>query len=437
MLLLSYKVLNGVIYMLKEFKFGNYRSFKDEQILSLEAMNRKNTDLDDFNTAILNKDVLLKSAAIYGHNSFGKSNILKAVSLMKTIVANSTNTNFKLNIDYFKLDTESLNKPSNFELTFIMDEISYRYGFEVFDGYINREWLFRKKVREVMVFERKSKENKSISISTTYNKLQKYVEFTRDTELFLGSMIKNNERGEILSIFEWIVKKINIISGEELLHGVTSNMYFDKMIEKESIVRALKNADINISDIEILREEENFEDQPDFLKLFLKEQLKNDVPSSGKFYKNEEKFIHNIFNEKLQIVGNTDFNLLERESQGTLKLYTLIGPILDCLKNGSVLFIDELDSKLHHEIVKYVILLFHSLDKNKNNAQLIFNTHDFYLLREDIFRRDQIYFTDKDKYGRSSLYSLGDFKRIEKKTNILTHYLSGSFGSLGKIKSGE
>ncbi len=423
--------------MLKEFKFGNYRSFKEEQVLSLEAMNRKAPDLDDFNTVVFNKDVLLKSAAIYGHNSFGKSNILKAVSTMKTIVANSTNTNFKLNVDYFKLDTESATKPSSFELTFMLNEICYRYGFEILSGNVNKEWLYRKKIREVMVFERGTKENSSINISTTYSKLNKYVEFTRNTELFLGSMIKNNEHGEILNIYKWITENIHIISGEELLHGVTSNMYFDKMIEKESLVNALKCADISISDIEILREEENFEDQPDFLKLFLKEQLKNDVPSSGKFFKNEEKFIHSVFNEKSEIVGNAEFNLLEKESQGTLKLYTLLGPILDCLKDGSVLFIDELDSKLHHEIVKYIISLFHSLDKNRNNAQLIFNTHDFYLLREDIFRRDQIYFTDKDKYGRSSLYSLGDFKGVEKKTNILTHYLAGNFGAIGKVKSGE
>ena len=174
-----------------------------------------------------------------------------------------------------------------------------------------------------------------------------------------------------------------------------------------------------------------------YYRNYLKERLSGELGDKNALIRMYETFKHKVYDKNNKQIGVESFSVDESESQGTIKLYSLIGPIIDALENGYVLFVDELDSKLHHLITKYIIDLFHDLSININNAQLIFNTHDMYLLKENIFRKDQVYFTDKNKYGESTLYSLGDFKGLDNKANILSHYLAGNFGSLGSIKMEE
>jgi len=421
--------------MFKEFKFGNFRSFKETQTLSLEAMNQKRPELDCFNIKEEGKDRILKTSVIYGHNSFGKSNIFKALSTMKNIIRQCTNPDYQINVDNFKLDIESKNVPSLFEITFINNSITYRYGFEVLKDKIIKEWLYRKNVREVSIFQRKASENISIELNTSYKKLKKYIEFTRENELFLSSMIKNNEVDEIKEIYDWILKNLKVFSANRVSSTTTSELFLEKQLEKKLILEALKNADLGIENITITKKEENLDDMPSFFRELIKNKFKG-KEEEKKFFKTEEVFQHNIYNGNEEKIDTVNFEIYDKESEGTIKLYSIIGPVLDALRNGYTLFIDELDSKLHHSITKYIVDLFHDLSINKKNAQLIFNTHDFYLLKEDIFRKDQIYFVDKNKFGESSLYSLGDFKGLDKKSNILAHYLAGNFGAIGNIKIG-
>lgn len=423
--------------MLKEFKFGNFRSFKNTQILSMEPMGILKPELDCFNIAELKKERILKTAVIYGHNSFGKSNIFRAISEMQDIVENCTAPNFKINIDYFKLNNYSNEEPSVFELTMIINDMTYRYGFEIVKNRIGKEWLYRKNIREIKIFFRGNSTNDSIELNTSYPSLKKYIKFTRDEELFLSSMIKNNEQGEIKEIYNWIIYNIRVISGDMLDESITSELLADEAISKQLILRAIKNADINVSDIEILKEEKEFDSMPSFLKVALKEKYKDQDFSQEKFVKLNEIFKHSIFDKDKKKLGVEEFKLREKESQGTIKFYSLIGPILDSIQEGYTLFIDELDSKLHHLITKYIIDIFHDLSINTKNAQLIFNTHDIYLLKEDIFRKDQIYFTNKNEFAESEIYSLADFKGLDNKANILARYLAGNFGSLGILKSLE
>jgi len=422
--------------MFKEFKFGNFRSFKEEHVLSFEAMSQKRPELDCFNIEEIGKDRILKTAVIYGHNSFGKSNIFKALSVMKTIIRQCTNPDYKIEVDNFKLDNESQNLPSIFEVTFLKKNITYRYGFEVLKDKVVKEWLYKKNVREVAIFQRKAAENTSIELNTSYNRLKKYIKFTRENELFLSSMIKNNELDEIKEIYDWILNNIKVFSADRISETTTSKLFLEKKLKKEMILNALKNVDLGIDNIEISEEEENLDEMPVFFKEFIKEQLKGKEEAVNKFFKTQEIFEHAIYDKEKNKINHANFEFRDKESEGTIKLYSIIGPVLDALENGYTLFIDELDSKLHHSITKYIVELFHDLSVNKNNAQLIFNTHDFYLLKEDIFRKDQIYFTNKNKFGESSLYSLGDFKGIDKKSNILAHYLAGNFGAVGNIKIG-
>ncbi|MEI6856887.1 ATP-binding protein [Psychrilyobacter sp.] len=422
--------------MFKEFKFGNFRSFKEKQVLSLEAMGQKRPELDCFNIQEIGKDKILKTSVIYGHNSFGKSNIFKALSMMQRIIKQCTNPDYKIDVDNFKLDKESKGLPSIFELTFINNSITYRYGFEILEDKIIRESLHKKNVREVAIFQRESSENSSIELNTSYNSLKKYIKFTRENELFLSSMIKNNETDEIKDIYDWILNNIKVFSADRISSATTSRLFLDEKLKKRKILEALQNANLGIESIEITEEEKDFNDIPNFIKELIEKELKGKEDSEKKFFKTEEVFQHNIYDGNEKKIDTINFELYDKESEGTIKLYSIIGPVLDALENGHTLFIDELDSKLHHSITKYIVDLFHDLSINTENAQLIFNTHDFYLLKEDIFRKDQIYFANKNKFGESSLYSLGDFKGIDKKSNVLAHYLAGNFGAVGNIKIG-
>lgn len=421
--------------MLKEFRFNNFKSFKDEAILSLEAMNKQEENLDMFNVVDFGKDKILKSVVIYGHNSYGKSNIFKALKSMLNIILKSANQDFKIEIDNFKLDIESKNKPSLFEITFKMDFIKnkndYRYGFEIKGEKIIKEWLYRKTVREVNIFTRNSFENSSIEINSSYKELNKYKEFTRDNELFLSSMVRNNIGGEIKEIYVWIANDLKVASADELSITSTSGMFLNKEIDRMDIVKGLKNADLGIEDVSIIKNEVNYSEIPEHIIKFIEKNGKN---KKIEILDTNEKIKHFIYNDSKECVGEEEFELEEKESEGTIKFYSILGPILYTLKKGKTLFLDELDSRLNHLLVKYIVGLFQSEVTNPNNAQLIFNGHDFYLLKENIFRRDQVYFVDKDKYGESKLYSLGDFKGIDKRSNVLGHYLAGNFGSLGKIK---
>ncbi|MGL5796868.1 MAG: AAA family ATPase [Cetobacterium sp.] len=394
--------------MIKEIKCKNFKSFKKEQILSLEPINRLESDLDFFNITEIGGEQLFKTAVIYGHNAYGKSNLFKALKTMIQIIKFSGNNDYEINVDNFKLDEESSSLPSMFEITFVLNKITYRYGFEIFKDTVIKEWLYKKNKREVNVYNRENE----ININTSYrDKLKKYVEFTRKDELFLSSMIRNNIQDEIKAVYEKLTKSIVIISGEQINTQITSTLILenDEHLIKELVLNCLKFADLGISDINVTEDEKSASEI-------------------------QEQIVHKKYNSEDIEIGTTDFDLLANESEGTIKFYSLLGPILDSLLNGKSIFIDELDSKLHNTLTTKIINLFNNLGINKKNSQLIFNTHDLQILSDKFFRRDQIYIVDKNEYGESELASIGDYKGIDKKTNILKHYLAGNFGGIGRVK---
>ncbi|MGL4904944.1 MAG: AAA family ATPase, partial [Cetobacterium sp.] len=363
--------------MIKELKCKNFKSFKREQILSLEPINRLESDLDFFNITEIGGEQLFKTAVIYGHNAYGKSNLFKALKTMIQIIKFSGNNDYEINVDNFKLDEESSSLPSMFEITFVLNKITYRYGFEIFKDTVIKEWLYKKNKREVNVYNRENK----ININTSYrDKLKKYVEFTRKDELFLSSMIRNNIQDEIKAVYEKLTKSIVIISGEQINTQITSTLILenDEHLIKELVLNCLKFADLGISDINVTEDEKSASEI-------------------------QEQIVHKKYNSEDIEIGTTDFDLLANESEGTIKFYSLLGPILDSLLNGKSIFIDELDSKLHNTLTTKIINLFNNLGINKKNSQLIFNTHDLQILSDKFFRRDQIYIVDKNEYGESEL----------------------------------
>lgn len=421
--------------MLKEFRVKNFRSFRDEQIFSMEAMDIVNEALDYDNIAQIKNQRILKSVAIFGHNSFGKTNLLTAIATMKDLIRSSSNIDYRVKVEPFRLNDFSKNEPTKFEIIFLLKNMEYRYGFEIFLGKIVKEWLFNK---DINIYERLGSNFNEINIGEIYKeKYEKYKEFTREEELFLSSMIKSNVQDEIKEIYNFLVNNILVMgnvkvnSNSSAKYIYTSKLINEEKIKKDDVVEALKTADLGIIQLDIKKKGIKLDELPETIK----SNIKLDNPNIEEIETVEEFLLHNIYSKTGEKIGEIPFDLYELESEGTEKFYSILGPILLTLSKGSILFIDEFDSKLHYVLAKYLIKLFNNNHINNKNAQLIFNTHNFYILKEGLFRDDQIYFVDKDRYGNSSIYSMGDFKSIEEVSNSdkLNHYLLGNFGSIGQI----
>lgn len=385
--------------MLIEFTVGNYLSFKDKKTLSLEATAIKD---NPENLVSLSKHNLLKGAVIYGANSSGKSNFIKAMEKMREIIITSAlhNSTSEIDVTPFLLSTETENQPSHFEMLFIIDDIRYRYGFETDNKIIHAEWLFESKaVSEKALFIR---EKNSIEITKAFKEGKGIEEKTRDNGLYLSVIDQFN--GNISKkIMQWFNSQ-NIFSGisHENEKRLTSSFIKHNNL-KTWIKDFLTPLNLGFEDFE----------------------LKNDKIVT----------IHHKRNEHGKIVDTSEFDLVEQESSGTNKLYDMAGSITSGLKMGKLTIIDELDAKLHPLLTMAIVKLFHSPEFNPLNAQLIFATHDTNLLSSGCFRRDQIYFTEKDRLDATDIYSLAEYiepdgKKVRNDRSYEKDYIAGRYGAV-------
>jgi len=416
--------------MLIEFRVGNYLSFKDIVTFSMEAASISEHEED--NVFDFGKYKLLKSAVVYGANASGKSNLIKAMSRMKNLVQFSVNEDQAeklIGVEKFRLSTETENKPSFFEIVFIHDQKKFRYGFEVDYDRIHSEWLFFIPSRtEARLFVR---EGKDIKIGTTYFKEGKGIEDkTRPNALFLSVVAQFN--GEISTqILMWF-RRFNIISGlDDTNYKIFTLDQFEKEDFKQKHLQYLKIADIGIDDEDIRRIDPS--ELPEGVKSLLSRMTKSE-PKSTKGY--AISTFHNKYNKNEKLPHKEEFSLVS-ESDGTQKFFGLLGPIFNTLDRGTILVIDELDARFHPLITQFIIQLFHSKQTNPNNAQLIFATHDTNLLDKDLFRRDQIWFTEKDQYGATDLYSLVEYKNVRKDASYEKDYIAGKYGAVPFIRNFE
>jgi uncharacterized protein len=416
--------------MLIEFSVGNYRSFKDRVTFSMVAANlvSKEKSLDVSNTfEIDDKLKLLKTAAIYGANASGKSNLAQALGFMQWFMVNSskeTQSTDEISVEPFRLSTETEGQPSCFEVAFLMDKRRYRYGFEVTQERVISEWLFYVPIaRETNLFERQLD---SIKSSKIYNAdgVQKR---TRRNALFLSVSAQFNvELAE--RILEWIANKLRIIS------GLYDQAYLDYTVRcfinyknRADIVQFIKKLDLGISEIQIEQEDFTNDSLPDEIPDELKKLI---LQGGGKATS------IGIFHQKFDSNGNDnsieEFDLEKHESEGTKKVFALAGPLITALKEGEILIIDEFDARLHPLISFAIVKLFNSKETNPNNAQLIFMTHDTNLLNNKFFRRDQIWFTEKNRYSATDLYSLAEYK-IRNDASFESDYIKGRYGAIPYI----
>ena len=394
--------------MLIEFKVTNYRSIGEEQVLSLIPALKQKEHSD--NIISIGKYNALNALAIYGANGSGKSNLLLAMGLLDKLVhlsARSSSTT-KLPFDPFLLREGWESKPTKFEITFIINEDKYRYGVEFYKDEIASEWLYRKSLgREVALFLRKGDTiDPSSGFKGNVKVIDAAIEATRPNALFLSTCdMLNVEEAKL--VFQWF-KHFNNIDGidteDEEIRTVTM---WDNEIDRQNITEYLLRLNLGFTRINIVRKDFDEKELPENMSESLRSELIKKLSGSQGY---SIRSYHQIYSTEGSKTDNEiGWNFNERESKGTIKALHLSGPILWALKNGGVLIIDEIEAKMHPLLTLDTINMFLNKETNPNNAQLIFATHDTNLLSYSDLRRDQIYFTEKNKWESTEIFSLSDF----------------------------
>lgn len=422
--------------MLLEFSVRNFKTFREKATLSLLASNYDKDTREEENVHNESKFGLrlLKSAVIYGANASGKSKFLDAMAFMRYLVINSSKESQKgdhINVEPFKLSTESENEPSEFEIVFTYSGSMFRYGFEVTGQNIVAEWLYhRTKRKELELFYRELNEYEIHPRNFVKGKTVVKEGLVRDNALLLSVAAQFNDETAIL-VTDWF-KRLKFISGnkETNFKGYTLSKTEDPFF-KEKILTVLEAADFGIQDV--LVQKLDVESLPKEMPKELRDKIVKEAKEGNVEYFSDAMFVRKKYDSNKKPANeNAALSFDDNESAGTQKFFAILGPILDVIENGYILVVDELDSKLHPNLVCKIISLFNSEKLNPKNAQLVFNTHDTNLLSSGLFRRDQIWFTEKNKYGEARLYSLADFKsdEVKKYESFEENYIRGKYGAV-------
>lgn len=425
--------------MLVNFLFKNCRSFYQENIFSMQAV--KDTELREINTFTVDSKLMpkdenefIKSAVIFGGNASGKSNVLKALAYMKNVLLMSA-SQFPIVAanETFAFYENAQNEESTYEVEIIHNASYYKYGFTLLKGVVKSEWLERRKERLTPVFKRTDNDLEITGLSKQATRL---INISKNT-LFLS--VGNNFHLDIApylnDVMQWFQNLLIVFENDANILDIYT---MENGKYKEQALKILKLADIGIQDIRVKKDKvANMANFNDILNFNAQMQIN---PASFGQLKQEEKNLYNIdletffdvYDEKGRIKGKKDVLLYKNagfNSEGTARLLCYLGWILAALDQGRVIVIDEIDAKLHFLVADYIIKLFNSIDTNPKNAQLICTAHNVMLMDEDL-RRDQIYFTSKDKYGESSLVSLSDYKNVRKTDLFSKRYLAGFYAKL-------
>lgn len=432
--------------MLIDFSVQNFSSFNSIQELSLisSTATQELCDLDNVHEVDrFGIKGVLQSAAIFGANGSGKTNFVDAMKVLKSLVLNSLDSISESPINYvipYLLKKEHFDAPTEFEVSFIAEENLYRYGISIVDGEIEEEWLYWNKIaRETMLFHRTKQSvdynQRSFSEAKLFVKKEGdgwSIEKTKPHVPFLSVLSQfDGERSSVVT--RWF-EKFNIISGirEAGFKRFTIKQFEENPAFKIWALEILKS--LQIEDVNIVEYEQNFP-LPNPNKAIDDQEL-HDVFSKLKGY-----FDKNIIKEKtIEIIKKTIdgevFSLpLSLESEGTGKLIYLLGPLYDVIKNNEILVVDEFDNKFHTLLSKFIIQLYNK--HNFGKSQLILTCHDTNLLTNELFRRDQIWFVEKNKNHESELFSLVEYKEhyTRKEKSYSRDYLLGKYGAIPLFSS--
>ena len=412
--------------MIIEFTVGNFLSFYEKRTISFEAQSI--SELKP-NVIKYEKYKLLRSAVIYGANSSGKSNLIKALDRMRENVLQSVRLNDLDELDYtpFLLSDESESNPTFFEVIFLdKNNNRLRYGFEYNLNHIINEWLFDGKTPLFL------RTKDGIGVSEKFEEGKGKEKSTNDNRLFISLVA---QVGGTLSkqIIEWF-KNYTILSG---LHHKEPSDFLVGMLHKKlegsnkslALFQTLK---LGFKGVEIVEPESNPLDLLESFPRSLKAKRLKELAGKVSL---KLKTVHNKYDKDGNIIGTVLLDKENNESDGTNKIMDLSGLIFDTLTSGKLLVIDELDAKLHPLITINIINLFNNPKTNPNNAQLLFSTHDTNLLSPDLFRRDQVWFTEKNEIEQTDLYCLYDITlpdgtRVRNDSNYEKNYIRGRYGAI-------
>lgn len=407
--------------MLVSFTVGNYRSFKEPVTLSMEVEPRlKGKEDTNFVTASDGRK-LLNAAAIYGANASGKSNLLKAMEFMFELILNSskkTQIDDSIDAEPFLLDPTVSSEPSIFEIVLIIDKIEYTYGFKVTVDRVQEEWLYYRSKRTTVLFDRKGSKIQQIN-KKRYGEGLGLEKRTRKNALFLSVCSQFN--GKISGKIIEKIDRINFSTGRIY----SRNINYTKMVLKKKdqfaglVCNYISKLDLSIVGLKIVERDIKYKpdkNNPALDYFWLQEKLKGDHVHT----------IHKMING-----DEITFSLEKHESHGTQKIVELIGPLLFAIVVGTVIVIDEMETRLHPLLTYELLKMFQTDKLNSNGAQIIFTTHDSNLIsqRVNLFRRDQIWFTEKRKDQSSDLYCLAEYNiRNDEAYDI--NYLRGRYGAV-------
>jgi uncharacterized protein len=414
--------------MLVRFSVKNYRSFRDEQVLSLEAgrqaIGRKGRTFDSGTKTVPN---LLHGAVIYGANSGGKTNLIRALHFMQEFIADSARGQLgdEIDVEPYRLDPGCRKRPSEFEIVFIVHGTVYQYGFSADYQRVHAEWLYETPAegRIRHMFSRET--NKAHNDYDWYinprvrGERKLWQESTRDNALFLSTAIQLNSL-EFQAPFDWIKSKLRVLMGNHLVNHQYTAHRCHVHDEKRSVLDIVRAVDVGVFDIKTTEDEISDSSIP------------SDIPESLR-----NKLLKEMRGQKVYGVeigrkakdGKLVYFDLDDESTGTNILYNLAAPWLDTLCNGYTLVMDELDSSLHPLALRTLVSMFFDASQNTGNAQLVITCHEATLLKDDLLRSDQVWFVDRTTEEGSKLYPLSEF-RPRQNESFLRGYLGGRYGGI-------
>lgn len=422
--------------MLISFEVTNYGPFSGTVGISTRAELSKKEYIDK-NTFLDGNERYNYVSYIYGFNGAGKSNIFKALLSMKQIltlspiiatnnqqILDSSQINYEVTgqRNYFKFKEECKDKPTKYFIEIRIDGIQYSYEFEILNKKVVKELLYRKSKRKELLLERTSERFEDITVRSDLKSFENFRSTVKEDVLCLSmAMFLNNELA--VKIYQEIdqIKVINMAS-------LNSLQNFSEDLEQSEIdvyTKFIQLADATIKKLNVSLEKEEVNKRI---------QLSNDFECRDFVIKNlkvDVESVHNVYNGT-KISGEVTIPFLQFESNGTIKLFGILPAIFYTLRDGGVLFVDEIENGLHPNLTKILIDLFNSSETNANNAQLICSTHDTLLLKNSV-RRDQVWFLHKNKYGESSIKRLSNFPGTRTSDDIAKKYLNGAFGEIPQI----
>ncbi len=382
--------------MLIQFTVANYRSILAPMTLSMEP-----TSISDFPENLMDegKRKLLTSAGVYGANSSGKSNFLDAIAAMKRMIQFSFQASSHSEIPYdpFLKKVDSSKAPTYFEIVFSEGGTRFRYGFEFNATLIESEWLYETEKRSERPLFLRARD--VIEVFPKFKEGLKLESRTRPNALFLTVVDQFNG-----SIAGRIDRWFSVLRSMDGMQHISARGYTTRLLEISRwtgpLVELYRKLDLGFEDIRV---------EKDFSLVTKQKLFGSDCLETGEF---------------------VEFDARTQESSGTNKVIDMSGPILDTLNTGGCIIVDEFDAKLHPLLTLAILRLFQNEETNPKHAQLIFATHDSNLLQHGRLRRDQIYFTEKDKVGATQLYSLVEYGGVRKDRSFEKDYLQGRYGAI-------